>query len=385
MNYKSEINELIKRFYDYYAAKGYRLFDNQPLLVENDPTLLFVNSTIAPFKHGMMNGEEIPNTAQIQDCFRSNSTVESLIPLFFRMIGHVSMRGSLRKIMDDLIEFFNQVCGIATIQLYGVIHQSDKELQDAWTWSALKENMVLINGDTRKYSTRWKYGDGFGLSGRGMTIVFRSEQLNACSEQCDPHCNCGKYVGLGNVIVVKSEQGDKEYIDTGFGLERLIACKYFNDPFKIPEHQIQLRKLNEIGFNNDGAKKVFNLMRGIFKLIEQGVVPYNKKESYVLKAIIRKLIIELSVFMNKDFSKVEAMYERVFDLLKGEEPLLTAVSNEIVIEEVRRYLSLMNKRVADAKRFIRKNSKLDKSLLKEQVTQTFGLPYFVTEDLLVST
>jgi alanyl-tRNA synthetase len=384
-NLMYDIKKYTHTFYDFHSDKHYKIMENQPLLIKDDPTLLFVNSTVALFKNTMKNSEHIEDTALIQGCFRNNSNMKSLIPVYFRMFGHVGMRSSLSKITTNLIELLTNVFHIPSSQLYGVIWHEDKDLEGNWLNFGTRQNIVLQNDSSiTKYSTRWTYGKDFPLKGRGMTIVYHDQTQQLCEgEKCDVFCECNRYISLGNIILIQNETTGKEYVETGFGLERVLSIEHDADVFKIPSLRRKLNKLQELGLDSYSSKLLFNIMHGIIVLIEEKVVPGNKKENYILRALIRSLANELTTINKKsEIFNVKIEIRKIFHSLMSED-VFSEANFKVVEQEVDRYLDLIKSSSRIAEKYIRKHSDLEKGMLKKKVMDTYGLPTHIIEQLIL--
>lgn len=378
------IEDLEKTYITFYKEKGYKVCENRSIVSKEDPTLLLVNSTIALFKENINNLEFIPDTAHVQDCFRANGDFNNpSMMLFFKMFGNVAMVDSMNKVLDDLISFLIEVGQIPSNQIFSVIHNDDLDLQAAWQSTNLSKNMVLIKeGEANQYSTRWTYGEGYDFKGRGLTIVGDNPTFDKCSKECDIKCDCSKYLPLGNLIIIESNNDNNKYIETGFGLERVAAYKFYNDTYLLPEFKSLVDSLMNIGFEKDLSKKIINLTRGIFKLIQDGVIPANKKEGYILKSIIRYLTNEIIIYVNKDLSAVKRKYEIIYRILNTNDLEINDNKNAIVVYEMEKYISGLYKAIPRAEKSIIKNKHLDDKNLINNIISTYGLPEFIVVDIM---
>ncbi|MEC2054228.1 hypothetical protein I6J18_00225 (plasmid) [Peribacillus psychrosaccharolyticus] len=383
----SEIEELTTAYLDFSKKSNYRIIENKSIIPKDDSTLLLMNSTIALFKKSIQNNEVIPDTALIQDCFRSNGDLNnSSLMLYFKMIGNIAMMDSIDKVLNDLISFFVDICEMPSSQIFGVIHIDDLDLQTAWLESELSGNMVFLKGgENSQYSTRWTYGEGYDFIGRGLTFVYDNPSLLKCCPECDVKCNCSKYIQFGNLIIIESEISDRKYIDTGIGIERLASCNFYNDAYLLPEFKELVDNLVELGFEQDVSKKLINLIRGIFKLIEEEVTPGNKKEGYILKSLIRHLTNEIIIFNDKNVMQIQDVYESIFFIFKNSISEINDKNNIIVIGEMQKYTKSLYKGASQARKFIIKNIDLDDSFLIKKVISTFGLPIFIATAILEDT
>lgn len=380
----STIEDIEEAYVRFYRERGYRIYDNQPILSKDDPTLLFVNSTIALFKEAINDGEYIPDTAQVQDCFRANGDLDNpSMMLNFKMIGNVAMIDSINKLLNDFISFLIDICNIPSEHIYGVIKEDDLDLIQAWKESPLAHNLETIkDGEALQYSTRWTYGEGYHFTGRGLTIVCENPLIQTCSSGCSIKCSCEKYLQLGNLIIVESEENMDKYLDLGFGLERIAAYHFKNDTYSLPAYKLLISEFAKIGIEPAQSKKLTNLIRGAFKLAAAGVVPANKKEGYILKSIIRHLTNELIYINGKDLERVNEVYELIYKVLEGFDADINKDHSETIIQEINKYINSIGKGMDLAKKYMNKNKKMNIRQMKDKIISTYGIPGFLIDELV---
>lgn len=378
------MEHLTQSYIKYYTKKNYQIHENVPLSSLDDPTLFFVNSTIAVFKENIKNNEFILDTAQVQDCFRSNGNVDDpSLSLFFKMIGNVAMIESITTILNDFISFLIEIGQVSLKYIYGIISENDHDLQALWRSTLLTNNMVLIpDNKSDDYPTRWAYGKGYEFTGRGLTFVCDNPTIPKCSPKCNIFCNCSKYLAIGNLIIVESNLHQNKYIDLGCGLERIASYKYKNDLYLLPEMKNLVEKLINLGFNDISAKKIINLMRGIFKLIAEKVHPSNKKEGYILKSLIKYLINEIILLTSKDIDLINTIYNSIFQIMKHFDNEINDNYNIVLLSEISKSILNMNQNITSAQKFIRKNVTWPKEKLQQRITETFGLPPYIVNDII---
>ncbi|PEF38678.1 alanine--tRNA ligase-related protein [Bacillus wiedmannii] len=378
------IENLTQSYINYYTKKHYQIQENINLSSLDDPTLFFVNSNIAVFKEFIKNNKFIPDTAQVQDCFRSNGNVDdSSLLLSFKMIGNVAMIESINTILNDFISFLIEIGQVPSKYIYGVISENDQDLQALWQSTILTKNMVLItDNEFDDYPTRWTYGKGYEFTGRGLTFVCDNPDVPKCSLKCNIFCNCSKYLAVGNLIIVESKLHQNKYVDLGCGLERIASYKYKNELYLLPEMKDLVEKITNLGFNDISAKKIINLMRGIFKLIAEEVYPSNKKEGYILKSLIKYLINEIILLTSKDINLINNIYNSIFQIMKHSDNKINDNYNIILLSEIHKFVLNMNKNITLAQKFIRKNITCPKEKLHQRIKETFGLPPYIVNYII---
>lgn len=367
VNEEAEIRE-------YYLNRGYKFIENQQLLPQNDPTIFLINSTVALFKNQMNQGVSIEDTSLIQDCFRNNSDVNSLIPLYFKMFGHIGMKTSLHTILEDIISLFEKRFGMKKENLWCYVSSKDQDLIECWIKVGNPSTLVHMNEEKPEYATVWKYGDGYSLTGRGMTIVYRDVR----QEKIRP-----KGISLGNIIVVKNEMTGMEYVETGFGYDRLLSFRHKNDVFQIPRNRRMIEKIEGLGISIEDAKVLSLLLKAVFKLLDEGICLGNKKDAYLLKTTMKKLILKLMDLEKYKKENISSMYERIYQSIQGQETFFKHSHHQLILAEVKRFIANLDTLEKSAVKLIRKNkSSCERKRLKQQIIESFGLTSEHTEKLL---
>ena len=354
-------------FEEFIIKRGYKFEESYPIIT-NDPTVMFMNATVTPYKDKMIKGEYLKATALVQDCFRAKFDSEFL--LYFKMLGMVSEISYLEKIFRDIIDYLDEFVGISIDELVMVVHEEDRDLIETWKKIINKEESIFyinkLTKNNHKYKTRWKYGNGFPITGRGVTITYNNKRKVKCGEKCNELCNCDKYLPIGNVIIVENSVNIKKYVEVGFGIEFMKALKINGDIFKIKEFSDVIEQIGKIGFDLKTSQKIFNYQRGIDRILGEKIIPYNKKHGYVLRKTIRK-VVDLSI-EKFGLANVEKIYGEIINIMNQ----LDTEEIGILNEEVTFYLKSIISNIEKAKKFIKKN-KLENSNIIDRVKDTFGL------------
>lgn len=363
---------LQEKLITYFIERGYKQAGNM-CLETDDPTIPFINATITPFKDMMSASEDLEDSVQIQDCFRARYDTNYLY--YFQMFGIEAEVSSLEHVMSDLVDGISIACDMKKEELYIVVNSEDVELIQAWKSAGYQDDTVFyLSENIDKYHVKWKYGDGYPLSGRGLTISYNNSAIEKCGSDCGPFCNCGKYLPLGNVIIVTNDQTGKQYIDVGFGLEFLRAAKLGGQIYAIPDIANQIQKIQRMGFTREEGEKLYNYFRSIGKLCESGVKLTNKGSGYVLKKIIR---IASNYLLINNSDEVYHMIEDIMDIIG----VNTEESISLMKEEVRRYVKNIDDGKKSAVKYVKKHKDLPKAELIHNIKDTFGLPDFAIVDL----
>jgi alanyl-tRNA synthetase len=407
----SEIRETFLRFFH---ARDHRRVPSGSLVPESDPTLLFTNAGMVPFKRLFLGEEtrDYKRATTSQKCMRVSGKHNDLENVgrtprhhtFFEMLGNFSFGDYFKR---DAIEFAWELVtrefGIDPERLVATVFREDDEAFELWREGiGLPESRVIRLDEAENF---WAMGDT-GPCGPCSEIHVDFGVNPACdSRVCDPSCVCGRWLEIWNLVFMQFDRdGAGEMkplpapsIDTGAGLERLaaviqgVSTNYDTDLFRpILERAQQVARVER---GNDPEKDVsLNVVadhaRALTFLIGDGVLPSNEGRGYVLRRILRRA-------------------SRHGVLLGVEEPFLYQVADAVVDEMSGAYPELSDRRAFITERIKREESRfletLSKGLklLEDEVASlraaggdtlpgdtvfrlydTFGFPTDLTEDIL---
>lgn len=365
--------ELRRSFNSFWSQNGFEMHGGFPVAT-SDPTVMFVNAGITPYKPQMLSGAFIKPSALIQNCLRTHWGEASLYR--FEMMSLIGMADRFQTAIDLMFEFLISKVGLYKGSLHCVCDPQDILLHSACTRWLEPDQFFYTKGNTDKYWTRWKFDEGSRMLGRGNTLVWRFEERAPCSERCDVWCTCNRYMSLGNFITVDCNFHRKAYFDIGFGFERLASIDVGGDTSLLPSRRPLNQEFgNRIGNREDG-QEVANLMRAISLLIAEAVEPSNKRHGYILRRMIRIVINRMySIDHATVHLRVEELLE-VYRLCSGD-PLLKSHADSmrsVFLAETYEYLGTISKRIRMGQSWMeirsRTSQKSDISYLKN----TFGLP-----------
>ena len=311
--------EIRKQFIDFFKDRGHSEHPSSSLIPHNDPTLLFANAGMNQFKE-FFTGSETPETKRavtIQKCVRAGGKHNDLENVgktarhhtFFEMLGNFSF-GDYFK--EDAIayawDFLTKELKIDKEKLYVTVHETDEEARQIWhTKQGVPLDRIFYRGDKDNF---WEMGD-IGPCGPCSEIFFdhgpeHSDGADTSDCILDDE---GRYVEVWNLVFMQYEKFKENgeikrrelpapSVDTGAGLERLIAClqgKYWN--YDTDVFAPIIKKIEAISGKKYDDEKYTTAMRvlcdhirsSVF-LITDGVIPSNEGRGYVLRRIIRRAI-----------------------------------------------------------------------------------------------
>jgi alanyl-tRNA synthetase len=310
--------EIRQAFLDYFAARGHEVVASSPLVPQNDPTLLFTNAGMVQFKDVFLGREKrnIHRATSSQRCVRAGGKHNDLENVgytarhhtFFEMLGNFSFGDYFKR---DAIhyawEFLTQTIGLPPEKLWVTVYQDDDEAADVW----LKEIGVDPARFTRigdkpgkRYESDnfWSMGDT-GPCGPCSEIFYDHGEEIWGGPPGTPEEDGDRYIEIWNLVFMQYNRDadgsmtelPKPSVDTGMGLERLVAVMqgvHSNYEIDLFTHLIEAAaKLTGCKDREEKSLRVIaDHIRSCAFLIVDGVLPSNEGRGSVLRRIIRRAI-----------------------------------------------------------------------------------------------
>ena len=311
--------EIRQMFLDYFQDKGHKVVASATLVPGNDPTLLFTNAGMVPFKDVFLGREQrdYARAVSSQRCVRAGGKHNDLENVgytarhhtFFEMLGNFSFGDYFKR---DAIkfawEFLTETAGLPEERLWVTVYKDDDEAADIW----LNEVGVDASRFTRigdkpggkafESDNFWSMGDT-GPCGPCTEIFYDHGAEVPGGPPGTPEEDGDRYIEIWNLVFMqynRDEQGEmhplpKPSVDTGMGLERLVAVlQGVHDNFEIDLFVKLIQSAADlIGVENKQQKSlrvIADHIRSCAFLIADGVQPSNEGRGYVLRRIIRRAI-----------------------------------------------------------------------------------------------
>ncbi len=306
---KLGLNELRERYLSFFESKGHLRMASAPLVPKNDPSLLLINSGMAPLKPYFTGQEEPPRkrVTTCQKCIRTpdieNVGKTARHGTYFEMLGNFSFGDYFKKeAIPWAWEFCTQDLKMPVDKLWVTIYEDDDEAFEIWNKDiGLPPERIVRMG---KKDNFWEHG--IGPCGPCSEIYFDRGPENGCgSPDCKVGCECDRYVEFWNNVFTqfnKDEQGNytrlaHPNIDTGMGLERLACISQGVD--NLFEVDTVLNILNYIcriaGVEYKKSEKtdvsirvITDHIRSTTMMVCDGVLPSNEGRGYVLRRLLRR-------------------------------------------------------------------------------------------------
>ena len=305
------LNELREKYLSFFESKGHLRLDSFPLVPKNDPSLLLINSGMAPMKKWFLAQEEPPRhrVTTCQKCIRTPDIervgITARHGTFFEMLGNFSFQDYFK---DEVIpwawEFLtsDEWMAIPKDRLHISVYEEDDEAYDIWTKKVgiAPDHMVRLG----KEDNFWEHGSG--PCGPCSEIYFDRGPEYGCGEPtCGVGCDCDRYMEIWNLVFSQFDADGKGHyerlarpnIDTGMGLERL-ACVMQNvgNLFEVDTVQSVLHHVEHIAgktYKQDpktdiSIRVITDHIRSCTFMVSDGILPSNEGRGYVLRRLLRR-------------------------------------------------------------------------------------------------
>ena len=402
-------NDIRRSFLDYFAAQGHEIVPSAPLIPYNDPTLMFVNAGMVPFKN-IFTGAETSSYATAtssQKCVRAGGKHNDLDNVgytarhhtFFEMLGNFSFGDYFKEqAIHHAWNLITKVWGISPDRLTVTVYHTDDEAFDLWKKIAGLPDERIIRIATN--DNFWSMGDT-GPCGPCSEIFYDHGSHIAGGPPGSPDEDGDRFVEIWNLVFMQYDQrgeGDrvelpKPSIDTGMGLERVAAVmqgvhdNYDIDLFKaLIAESGSLTGTATTGDNQASHRVIADHLRASSFLVADGVLPSNEGRGYVLRRIMRRamrhahLLGAADPLMHRMVGSLTGEMGNAFPELIRAKPL---IEETLLREEVNFRQTLANGlKLLDAEIAEMEEGDILPGETAFKLYDTFGFPYDLTEDAL---
>ncbi|WP_432770065.1 MAG: alanine--tRNA ligase [Sphingopyxis sp.] len=402
-------NDIRRSFLDYFAGAGHHIEPSAPLVPHNDPTLMFVNAGMVPFKNVFTGLEKRPYQTAVsaQKCVRAGGKHNDLDNVgftarhhtFFEMLGNFSFGDYFKEqAIHHAWTLITKTWGLAPEKLTATVYHTDDEAFDLWKKIAGLPDERIIRIATN--DNFWSMGDT-GPCGPCSEIFYDHGDHIWGGPPGSPEEDGDRFVEIWNLVFMQYDQQPdgaridlpRPSIDTGMGLERVAAVlqgvhdNYDTDTFKaLIAASVDLTHVPAEGATQASHRVIADHLRAASFLIADGVLPSAEGRGYVLRRIMRRAM-------------------RHAHLLGAKDPLMYRLLPSLTAEMGAAYPELIRAQPLIAETLEREEVKfrqtLDKGLkLLDEATagmgqgatlpgdvafklyDTYGFPYDLTEDAL---
>ncbi|MGN0208060.1 MAG: alanine--tRNA ligase [Paludibacteraceae bacterium] len=412
--------EIRQSFLDFMASKGHQVVPSAPMVIKDDPTLMFTNAGMNPWKGIILGNDPIkyPRVADSQKCLRVSGKHNDLEEVghdtyhhtMFEMLGNWSFGDYFKEgAIDFAWEYIVDVLHIDPKDLYVTVFEGapDEGLarddEAAAIWAKHLPADHILNGN--KHDNFWEMGD---TGPCGPCSEIHVDSRNEAEKQAVPgrelvNKDHPQVIEIWNLVFMQyNRKADgsleglpKKVIDTGMGFERLVRTlqgkqsNYDTDVF-----QPMLRRIGEICGCEYGKEEktdiamrvVADHIRTIAFAITDGQLPSNEKAGYVIRRILRRAVRYAYTFLNQREAFLYQLVPQLIDDMGDAYPELKAQEKQIIpvikseeeafLRTLEKGISLLDKLMKEAKG--KEISGTDVFMLKD----TYGFPLDLTELIL---
>ncbi|HZU63711.1 MAG TPA: alanine--tRNA ligase [Novosphingobium sp.] len=402
-------NEIRRSFLDYFGAHGHDVVPSAPLVPYNDPTLMFTNAGMVPFKNVFTGLERraIPRATSSQKCVRAGGKHNDLDNVgytarhhtFFEMLGNFSFGDYFKEqAITHAWTLLTREWGLSKEKLLVTVYHTDDEAAQLWRKIAGLGDERIIRIPTS--DNFWSMGDT-GPCGPCSEIFYDHGEAIPGGPPGSPDEDGDRFIEIWNLVFMQFEtlaDGNRvdlprPSIDTGMGLERIAAVlqgehdNYDIDTFRqLIAASESLTGVKAEGEHRASHRVIADHLRSTSFLLADGVLPSNEGRGYVLRRIMRRAM-------------------RHAHLLGAKEPLMHRLVPALVTEmgqafpELGRAQALIQEVLEREETRFRQTLEKGLKLLDEATSglgagaklagetafrlyDTYGFPYDLTEDAL---
>jgi alanyl-tRNA synthetase len=307
----SGVNEIRRKFLDYFAGHQHTVVPSSPLVPRNDPTLMFTNAGMVQFKNVFTGLEKRPYTQAVtaQKCVRAGGKHNDLDNVgytarhhtFFEMLGNFSFGDYFKDRAIELAwNLVTKEFGLPKDRLTVTVYIDDDQAFKLWKKIAglPDEKIIRIAGS----DNFWQMGDT-GPCGPCSEIFYDHGPHIPGGPPGSPDADGDRFIEIWNLVFMQFDQQPggsridlpRPSIDTGMGLERIAAVlQGTHDNYKIDLFSAIIGQVADLtGVDPDGPQKasprvIADHLRASSFLIADGVLPSNEGRGYVLRRIMRR-------------------------------------------------------------------------------------------------
>ena len=403
--------ELVDLYIKFFESKDHVRIPGGSIIPENDSTILFTPAGMQPLVPYLL-GEKHPQgkrLVDVQKCIRTGDIEEvgdATHLTFFRMLGNWSLGGYFKKEAiqwswefltgKEWLGFDPEKISVTVFAGEGDI-PGDEEAAKIWQEAGIPPERIYSLGMKDNW---WGPTGATGPCGPDTEMFFDTGK-EPCCDDCMPGCSCGKYFEVWNDVFMeyrKTETGSYESlpqknVDTGMGVERTVAmlggCKTVYEIGVLKPLIDRIRKLAGTQEPSRSEKVIADHIRSATHILgdDQGVVPSNVDQGYVLRRLIRlairhgmKLEIGKSFLGELACMVIETEGEEYTELKRNKAKILDELEREEKLfgETLQEGMKQFNKMLPN---LLKNPDKTIAGRLAFKLYDTFGFPVELTADL----
>ena len=398
--------EIRNKYLKFFEKNGHKIIPSASLIPENDPSVLFNTAGMQPLVPYLL-GEKHPEGTRLTDyqkCVRTNDIDEvgdNRHLTYFEMLGNWSLGDYFKEESIAMsYKFLTEELGIPNEKLSVTCFAGDKDCPkdtvayECWKKAGIPDERIYFFG---KDDNWWIAGEE-GPCGPD-TEMFYDTGKPKCSPECNPACDCGKYVEIWNNVFMEFYKDKNGYtklkqqnVDTGLGLERMTMLLQGKEtPFEIELFAPVMEKLEELQkIDNIQSRRIIaEHLRSSMMIINDGGRPSNVDRGYILRRLLRrmtrhmnKLEIDLSELGNIIDISIESLKELYPELEKNKE-----IIKQVIINEKDKFVKTLKNGEKEFEKVANKTKNNNQTIIDAEsvfnLYETYGFPPEMTEELAI--
>jgi alanyl-tRNA synthetase len=408
------------QFLDFFAAKNHKIVPSAPMVMKDDPTLMFTNAGMNQFKEYFLGNKKAKDTriADTQKCLRVSGKHNDLEEVgkdtyhhtMFEMLGNWSFGDYFKKeAIAYAWEFLTDVMKIDKNDLYVTVFEGDDaeglatDNEAIEFWKAHIDSERILMGS--KKDNFWEMGDQ-GPCGpcSEIHVDIRSAEQKAKISGADlVNQDHPQVVEVWNLVFIEFnrkangslEKLPEKHVDTGMGFERLcmvvqeVQSNYDTDVFTPLIREIETRTATTYCKKEDtdiAIRVIADHLRAVSFSIADGQLPSNNGAGYVIRRILRRAIRYGYTFLDQKEPFIFALVDTLTDQMGAAFPELNAQQNliqNVIKEEEQSFLKTLAQGLVLLNQLIASNKGKELSGAKAfELYDTFGFPVDLTALIL---
>ena len=413
-------NEIRNSFLQFFADRGHQIVPSASLIPANDPTLLFTNAGMVPFKNIFL-GVERPTHRRVVDsqkCLRVSGKHNDLEEVgrdtyhhtFFEMLGNWSFGDYYKQeAIRWAWELLTEVWKLPKPKLWATVYTTDDEADEWWrTQTDINPQQILRFAEKDNF---WEMGETGPCGPCSEIHIDRGPQAcalaNTPGHSCAVNAGCARYIELWNLVFIQYNRNADQslddlpetHVDTGMGLERIVSVlqdvpgNYDSDLLRdiiTFTEGLGEKRYGETSEQDVSFRVIADHARTAAFAIADGVVPTNEGRGYVLRRIMRRALRHgrLLGFEGAFFSQVAGSVVRLLGSAYPELVERRDYLTEVIHNEETRFSETLDKGLALLEQEIHDLRQRHVTTLSGETAfrlyDTYGFPLDMTEDFLSS-
>jgi alanyl-tRNA synthetase len=411
-----KVKDIRQSFFDFFNTNNHKIVSSAPMVIKDDPTLMFTNAGMNQFKDYFLGNKEaaFKRVYNSQKCLRVSGKHNDLEEVgkdtyhhtMFEMLGSWSFGDYFKEEAIDMAwKYLTEVCKLDKSDLYVTVFEGDKKDgiafdQEAFDfWKKHIDEDRIINGN--KKDNFWEMGD-VGPCGTCSEIhvdLRSAEEKAKASGKELVNKDHPQVVEIWNLVFVQFNRAKdgklsalpNRHVDTGMGLERLAMAlqkkesNYDTDVFAALIEKVVSTTKHIYGKDEAtdiAIRVIVDHIRAIAFSIADGQLPSNKEAGYVIRRILRRAVRYAYSYLNYKepllFQLVPTLINEMgdaFNELKAQYSLI----EKVIKEEEQTFLKTLDKGIQKFDAYVKEGHQAVKGKFAFELYDTFGFPIDLTQ------